>query len=105
MIILWSFIILASMGLILGLFLAIADKVFYVKSDTRIEDISNMLPNYNCGSCGFAGCNGFAEAIVKGEVKHLNQCKPGKNETNYNPIIEYLENHPNDDGTIIKVEI
>ena len=56
--------ILAGLGLIFGLGLAIAAKVLYVKVDTRIEDITAILPNANCGACGYPGCAGFAEAIV-----------------------------------------
>lgn len=102
--ILWAFLLLGGLGLVFGIVLALCAKVFYVKEDTRVEDIHQMLPNYNCGSCGFAGCNGFAQAIVNGEVKQLNRCKPGKPETNFNKIKEYLEKHPNEDGTVIKVD-
>ncbi|UKI50634.1 MAG: RnfABCDGE type electron transport complex subunit B [Clostridium sp.] len=105
MIILWSILVLAGLGLLFGLGLAIASKVFYVKEDTRITDIAKMLPNYNCGSCGFPGCAGFAEAIVKGEATMLSQCKPGKPETNFANIRKYLDEHPNDDGTINPIKI
>ena len=101
--ILWSFLILGALGLCFGIILAISSKIFYVKVDTRIDDVKKMLPNYNCGACGFAGCSGFAEAIVKGEANDLNRCKPGK-ESNYKQIKEYLENHPDDDGNVIVVK-
>lgn len=101
--VLYTFLILGGLGLVLGIALAISSVIFYVKEDTRVEDIKNMLPNYNCGACGFAGCSGFSEAIVKGEVSDLERCKPGKAETNYKLIRDYLEKHPNEDGTIIKV--
>ena len=102
--VLWSFLILAGLGLAFGVILAISSKIFYVKQDTRIEDVKKLLPNYNCGACGYAGCQGFAEAIVKGEANDLNKCKPGKPDTNYQAIKDYLENHPADDGTIISVK-
>ena len=102
--ILYTFLILGGIGLVLGIGLAIASIIFYVKPDTRVEDIKAMLPNYNCGACGFPGCSGMAEAIVKGEVTDLTKCKPGKADENYCKIKEYLENHPLDDGTIIKVK-
>lgn len=105
MIILYTFLILGGLGLVLGALLAISSKIFYVKTDTRVDDIKEMLPNYNCGSCGYAGCSGFAEAIVDGKVKVLSQCKPGKPETNFNKIKAYLDEHPNDDGTKIVVEV
>ena len=57
MIILWAVLILAGLGLLFGLGLAVASKVFYVKEDTRVEDITKILPNANCGACGFAGCH------------------------------------------------
>ena len=104
MTILWSFLILGGLGLAFGVILAISSKIFYVKEDTRVEDVKNMLPNYNCGACGFAGCAGFAEAIVKGEADDLNRCKPGKPDVNYQPIKEYLEFHPDDEGNVIKVK-
>ena len=103
--ILWAFLLLGGLGLVFGIILAVCAKVLYVKVDTRVDDIKEMLPNYNCGSCGYAGCAGFADAIVKGEVKNLSRCKPGKPETNFNKIKEYLENNPNEDGSVIKVDI
>ena len=62
--IVWAMLILGGLGLILGLGLAVAAKIFYVEVDTRIEDITAILPNANCGACGYPGCAGFAEAIV-----------------------------------------
>lgn len=101
--ILWGALILLGIGLLLGLGLAIAAKLLEVKEDERIEEVAKRLPNYNCGSCGFAGCKGLAEAIVKGEETSLKKCKPGKPDTNFKPIIEYLDAHPNEDGSKIKV--
>lgn len=59
----------AVMGCVLGLLLAIASKIFYVKVDERIGEISDVLPRANCGGCGFAGCGALAEAIVNGKAK------------------------------------
>ena len=103
--ILWAFLILLGLGLILGLGLVIASKVFFVKEDERIDEVAKRLPNYNCGSCGYAGCKSLAEAIVKGEEDNLRKCKPGKEETNFKPIMEYLDEHPNEDGSKVKVHI
>lgn len=57
-----------GLGAIMGVMLAIASKAFAVKTDPRVEDITNLLPGANCGGCGFAGCAAFAEAVVKGEA-------------------------------------
>ena len=97
--ILWATLILLGLGLVLGIGLAIAAKFLYVKEDERIEEVAKKLPNYNCGSCGYAGCKDMAEAIVSGKETNLRKCKPGKEDANFKPIIEYLNEHPNDDGT------
>lgn len=103
--ILWAILILLGIGLILGIGLAIAAKVLYVKEDERIEEVTKRLPNYNCGSCGYAGCKALAEAIVAGKEKNLRKCKPGKDDANFKPIVEYLNEHPNEDGTKIDVHL
>lgn len=103
--ILWATLILLGIGLLLGLGLVIAAKVFYVKEDERIEEVAKRLPNYNCGSCGYAGCKGLAEAIVTGKESNLKKCKPGKEDANFKPIIEYLNEHPNKDGSKINVHL
>jgi len=103
--ILWAVLILLGIGLIFGLGLAIAEKILHVKEDERIDEVAKRLPNYNCGSCGYAGCKGLAEAIVTGKEENLRKCKPGKEEQNFKPIIEYLDQHPNEDGTKVKVHL
>ena len=103
--ILWAVLILLGIGLILGLGLAIAAKILHVKEDERNEEVAKRLPNYNCGSCGFAGCHDMAEAIIAGKETNLRKCKPGKEDANFKPIIEYLNEHPNEDGTKINVHL
>jgi electron transport complex protein RnfB len=103
--VLYALLILLGLGLILGLGLAIAAKVLYIKEDERIEEVAKKLPNYNCGSCGYAGCKSLAEAIVTGKEENLRKCKPGKEDANFKPIIDYLNEHPNEDGTKVKVHI
>ena len=105
MFILWATLILVGLGLLLGLGLAIAAKVLHVKEDERIEEVAKRLPNYNCGSCGYAGCKALAEAIVTGKEDNLKKCKPGKEDANFKPIIEYLDAHPNEDGSKVKVHL
>ena len=103
--ILWAVLILLGIGLLLGLGLAIAAKVLHVKEDERIEEVAKRLPNYSCGSCGYAGCKALAEAIVTGKEDNLKKCKPGKEDANFKPIIEYLDQHPNEDGSKVKVHL
>ncbi len=44
-----------------------------------IEKIDAILPQTQCGKCGFAGCKPYAEAIVEGRAD-INQCPPGDQE-------------------------
>ena len=103
--ILYAVLILLGIGLVLGLGLAVAAKILHVKEDKRIEEVCKRLPNYNCGSCGYAGCRAMAEAIVAGKEENIRKCKPGKDDLNFKPIAEYLDAHPNEDGTKIKVKL
>ena len=59
-------VVLAVLGAIFGLVLAIASKVFAVEVDPREEAILGCLPGANCGGCGYPGCSGYASAVVKG---------------------------------------
>ena len=79
-----------------------SERPFKVEVDERVEAVIERLPGYNCGACGYPGCSGFGEAIVKGEVEKLSACKPGKDE-HYDAIIAYLNDHPNPDGAFVKV--
>lgn len=97
-----AFITLGIMGLVLGLGLAFAADFLKVEVDPRIEMVTTLLPGFNCGACGHAGCAAFAESIVDGSAEHLALCKPGSDK-NYNPILAYLKDHPNEDGTPVKI--
>ena len=59
---------MAALGLIFGVGLAYALKIFGIKLDPKIFRILSILPGSNCGACGHAGCAGFAEALAKGEA-------------------------------------
>ena len=71
--------ILGGLGLIFGLVLAAASKVFYVETDPRLDQLNECLPGANCGGCGYAGCGGYAEAVLKGEAP-IGKCASGGNE-------------------------
>lgn len=66
----------AVMGLLSGVLLTAASKIFEVKTDERIEKINEALPQANCGACGFAGCGDYANAIITKNAP-TNLCKPG----------------------------
>ena len=65
--ILTTVIVLAAIGAIGALVLFLAAKKFEVKEDPRIGLVAEVLPQANCGGCGFPGCSGFANACVKAE--------------------------------------
>ena len=71
--------ILGGLGLVFGLILAIASKVFYVETDPRLDLLNECLPGANCGGCGYAGCGGYAEAVLKGEAA-IGKCASGGND-------------------------
>lgn len=99
------FVILGGLGIVLGIILSLANQYLQVQEDPRIDDVEKLLPNYNCGACGTPGCRAFATGILNGEVKNLSRCKPGKAEKHFNPILAYLKDHPNTDGSIVDVKI
>jgi Na+-translocating ferredoxin:NAD+ oxidoreductase subunit B len=68
--------IAGSFGLILGY----ASIRFKVEGNPIVEQIDAILPQTQCGQCGFAGCRPYAEAIAKGEAP-INQCSPGGENT------------------------
>ena len=74
--ILFALLIVAGVGLFIGVFLGIASVVFKVNVDEREEQIAGVLPGNNCGGCGYPGCSGLAAAIVKGEAP-VNACPVG----------------------------
>ena len=56
---------LGAIGLISAVVLFVASKKFAVYEDPRIGRVAEVLPQANCGGCGYPGCSGFAEACVK----------------------------------------
>ena len=72
-------LVFAAIGGLFGALLGWLSKVFAVQIDERIEKVTEMLPGYNCGACGYPGCSGLAEKIVSGEADVI-LCKPGKQE-------------------------
>lgn len=59
---------MAALGIVFGVGLAYALKVFGVKVDETVLAILSRLPGVNCGACGKAGCLAFAEALADGSA-------------------------------------
>lgn len=63
--ILTAVIVLGVTGIVLAVILFGAAKKFTVTEDPRIAQVAEVLPQANCGGCGYPGCAGFAQACVK----------------------------------------
>ena len=63
--ILIAVISLGAIGLVSAAILFVASKKFAVYEDPRIAQVAAVLPQANCGGCGYPGCSGFADACVK----------------------------------------
>lgn len=74
--IVYAVLVLTIMGAVFGLLLAVASKVFAVKTDPRLPEIVDALPGANCGGCGFAGCSDCAGHILDGSAP-INACPVG----------------------------
>lgn len=59
---------LFGLTFLLASVLIIAHRKLFVYEDPRIEQLEQMLPNVNCGACGYPGCHAFAEALVANKV-------------------------------------
>jgi formate dehydrogenase beta subunit len=59
-------LLMGGLGVLCGLGLAMASKIFYVYIDPKVEAVAEALPGANCGGCGLPGCSANADAIVKG---------------------------------------
>ncbi len=76
MTVLWAIVVLGALGLLFGIMLAIAGKVFAVEKDPKEEAVRAVLAGANCGACGYPGCDGYAAAVARGEAP-ANGCVPG----------------------------
>jgi H+/Na+-translocating ferredoxin:NAD+ oxidoreductase subunit B len=76
-----------TLGLIIAFTLIIGFLVLDQKTDVTqethyqdIEAIEKLLPQTQCGDCGFNGCRPYAEAIAN-HMADINRCLPGGVET------------------------
>lgn len=71
-----AIVALGSLAALFGLLLGYSALRFRVESDPVVDQIDAILPQTQCGQCGYAGCRPYAEAIAAGEAP-INQCPPG----------------------------
>ena len=65
-----------GLAVLLGVALGWASVRFKVEGDPLVEQIDAILPQTQCGQCGYPGCRPYAEAIASDEAE-INQCPPG----------------------------
>ena len=58
-------LIVAAIGLVAGLGLAVASAVFAVPVNETEKKVRDCLPGANCGACGYSGCDGYAAALTE----------------------------------------
>lgn len=71
-----ALLVMIGLGLLLGLVLGFSALKFKVEGDPLVDKIDAILPQTQCGQCGFPGCKPYATAIANGEAD-INQCPPG----------------------------
>ncbi len=71
-----AIVALSVLGLLFGVVLGYASHRFAVEDDPIVEKIDDLLPQSQCGQCGYPGCRPYAEAVgLQGEK--INRCAPG----------------------------
>lgn len=75
--ILITVISLSLLALLAAVILYFVAQKFKVFEDPRIDEVAEILPQANCGGCGFAGCRNFAEALVASDSFEGLNCPVG----------------------------
>ena len=68
--------VLAGLAAAIGILLAIANWRISTNPESPADRINRLLPQTQCGQCGFPGCLPYAEAIANG-CAEIDQCAPG----------------------------
>lgn len=102
--ILIAILVLGAISALFGALLGYASIRFHVEGDPIVEQLDALLPQTQCGQCGYPGCKPYAEAVANGEA--INKCAPGGEDT-IKKIADLLgvdvqpidENHEQDDSS------
>jgi len=77
--ILIAILVLGFIAALFGALLGYASVRFHVKGDPIVEQLDALLPQTQCGQCGYPGCKPYAQALANGEA--INKCAPGGEDT------------------------
>jgi Na+-translocating ferredoxin:NAD+ oxidoreductase subunit B len=89
---LMAILALAALAALFGLLLGYANQRFKVEGDPVVEQIDTLLPQTQCGQCGFPGCRPYAQAIATQEAD-INRCPPG-GEATITALADLLDRDP-----------
>lgn len=70
-----AIVVLLALGVAFGMLLGFGAVKFAVQGDPIVDQINAILPQTQCGQCGYPGCKPYAEAIANGDA--INKCPPG----------------------------
>lgn len=71
-----ALLVMAALAIVLGAVLGFAAIKFRVEGNPLVDQIDAILPQTQCGQCGFPGCRPYAEAIAE-DTADINLCPPG----------------------------
>ncbi|BAP56461.1 electron transport complex, RnfABCDGE type, B subunit [Thioploca ingrica] len=88
-----AIVVIGGLALLFGLLLGYAAGYFKIEGDPFVEQIEMLLPQSQCGKCGYPGCHPYAQAIANQEAD-INLCLPGGEITRHT-LAELLNQDPN----------
>lgn len=74
-----AFVVILVLSILLGTIFTFTATHYKLESNSIVERIDNLLPQTQCGQCGYPGCKPYAQAIVDGDA--INKCPPGGQRT------------------------
>ncbi len=87
-----ALVLLTGSALVIGLAMVAGLRVLGRKDTPIVDAIDDLLPQTQCGQCGYPGCRPYADAIGGGEAE-INQCPPG-GETVIRELAQLLGTEP-----------
>jgi len=97
-----ALLVMAGIAIVLGAVLGFSAIRFRVEGDPLVDKIDAILPQTQCGQCGYPGCKPYATAVAAGEAD-INKCAPG-GEEGIHKLADLLgvEFKPFGGGTVVK---
>ncbi len=87
-----ALIALVTLSVIFGAILGFAEIRFRVEGNPIVDQINAILPQTQCGQCGYPGCRPYAEAIANSD-ELINKCPPG-GEAGISALADLLDVEP-----------